>query len=212
MLIPMQVLHDSHNIKPKGIVHLGAHLGEEAIDYDRVGVKNVLWVEANPHLIGLLGAHVSQYPGQIAVQALISDQDDVDTTFYTASFSMSSSILKMTGHLRQYPTIVEIGADNYPSVTIDTLMNSLKLNPADYDMLNVDLEGAELMAMRGGPVLLSKVNTIYTEVYFEDLYEGCSLVDTLDAFLLDYGFKRTLTEDAYLDGQFKGFGDALYQR
>jgi len=49
-------------------------------------------------------------------------------------------------------------------------------------------------------------------VYFEDLYEGCALVEELDAYLGDRGFKRTLTEDAYYLGEFKGFGDALYTR
>ena len=212
MLIPMQTLHDVHGVTPKGVVHLGAHLGEEAPDYAAAGVERAIWVEGNPELIGPLTNNVSRFPGHRAMHAVVSDTDGAATTFRFASFTMSSSILPMTGHLRQYPSIVEVGTMPCESITIDSLMAREGEDPSGYDMLNVDLEGAELMAIRGASALLPFIKWVYAEVYFEDLYEGCALVEELDAYLGDRGFKRTLTEDAYYLGEFKGFGDALYTR
>ena len=203
----MRTLYERYDVKPKGVVHLGAHLGEEAPDYAAVGIERVIWVEANTGLITQLEANLQPYPTQKAVHAVVSDRDNAEVTFRSASFSMSSSILPMTGHLKYYPTIVEIGAEQMISTTVDTLMEREGDDPALYDMANVDLEGAELMAMMGMPKLMPHLKWVYSEVYFESLYAGCSLIDTLDDFLANNGFTRVATEDTHL-----GWGDALYCR
>jgi len=207
MLIPMDRLYEQYAVRPRGVVHLGAHLGEEAPDYAAAGIERVFWVEANDTLLPGLEANIAPYPLQRAVQAVVSDKDDAEVLFRTASFSMSSSILKMTGHLKYYPTIVETGENPMRSIRVDTLMHRERERPELYDMANVDLEGAELMAMRGMPKLFPYLKWVYSEVYFEELYAGCSLIGDLDIFLASYGFGRVATEDTHL-----GWGDALYVR
>src|SRR5262245_54348810 len=169
MLISMRRLYEEFGVRPKGVVHLGAHLGEEAPDYAAVGIEQVLWVEANDTLMPQLVANLEPYPTQKAVQGVVSSHDDEEVLFRTASFSMSSSILKMTGHLKYYPTITETGENPMRSIRVDTLMEREQADPRDYDMANVDLEGAELLAMRGMPRLFPYLKWVYSEVYFEEL-------------------------------------------
>jgi hypothetical protein len=37
--------------KPKGIIHIGAHKMEEREDYLASGIKDIIWIEANPELV-----------------------------------------------------------------------------------------------------------------------------------------------------------------
>ena len=39
-----------NNIKLTGVIHVGAHRGEEIHQYEDLGVKQVIWVEPNPEI------------------------------------------------------------------------------------------------------------------------------------------------------------------
>lgn len=203
----MQTLRDRYGVVPRGVLHLGAHLGEEAPAYADAGVERVLWVEGNPDLMPGLQAAISPYPAQRAVQAVISDEDGQDVVLHVASFTMSSGILPMTGHHRHYPSIVEVGQQRAISITADTLLRREGEDGHPYDMANIDLEGAELLALRGMPNLLPTLKWIYMEVYFEELHAGDGMIDSVDSFLGDRGFSRVATENTQ-----RGWGDALYVR
>ena len=211
MLIPMDRLVTEHGTRPKTVIHVGAHLGEEAPDYADAGVEQVLWIEANPGLMDGLRANVSQYKGQRALQAVCSDVDDQDVELRVASFSMSSSILPMKRHLAFYPTIVEIGRIPLASITVDTLLAANGIVP-EFDMINIDVEGAELYVLRGMASVLPSAQWVYLEVNHEEMYEDCALVPDVDVYLGERGFERVAIEDAYLGGRMMGFADALYQR
>ena len=76
----------------------------------------------------------------------------------------------------------------------------------DYNFLNLDIQGAELKALKGMEEYLDKVDYIYTEVNEDYVYKGCALVSELDEFLGKYGFTRVETSWA---GNCK-WGDAFY--
>ena len=46
MYITVSELSKYWNIAPTGVLHVGAHLGEEASDYEKFGWAPVIWVEA----------------------------------------------------------------------------------------------------------------------------------------------------------------------
>ncbi|NJN24998.1 MAG: hypothetical protein HC819_02945 [Cyclobacteriaceae bacterium] len=54
MLISLKYLKDKYKIVVENVLHIGAHKGEELELYNALGVKNVLWVEANPDLAKML--------------------------------------------------------------------------------------------------------------------------------------------------------------
>jgi hypothetical protein len=72
--------------------------------------------------------------------------------------------------------------------------------------VNIDVQGAELQAIKGMGNLVRAVDAIYCEVNKEELYEGCAVVNEIDEYLKNYHFQRVATR--WIIG--KGWGDALY--
>ena len=93
--------------------------------------------------------------------------------------------------------------------TIDTLLEAARLGHDAFDLLNIDIEGAELLAFQGATKTLPHLKWIYLEVNTREMYEGCAMVGDVDAYLGERGFERVATAD---EGWDHGFADALYVR
>jgi len=61
---------------------------------------------------------------------------------------------------------------------------------ATIDLIWMDLQGAELLALQSAGTLLDKVRYIYTEISHRPIYSGQCLFDEVDAFLTGRGFRR----------------------
>jgi hypothetical protein len=82
-------------------------------------------------------------------------------------------------------------------------MNNLDMEK--YDLWNFDIQGAELLALKGATTAIEYVKALYLEVNNEEVYRGGALMDELDEFLSKYKFKRVITKMTEY-----GWGDALY--
>jgi FkbM family methyltransferase len=196
---------EKHHIVPRGVFHVGAHEGKELTDYLNLGVKKVVFIEANPVVFQRLLATIAGHANVLAVNCAISDSIGT-VTLHVTSMDQSSSILPLKRHAVIYPSIKETQQIVVPSRTIDGLLTELKLSASDYNILNIDIQGAELMAFNGGVDLLSHLDAIFTEVNFEELYEGCPLIGQLDEFLGKHGFVRVEVTTPY----HPSWGDAMY--
>ncbi|SKB12338.1 hypothetical protein PL11201_330027 [Planktothrix sp. PCC 11201] len=203
-LLDVPQLCRQHSITPRGIIHVGAHEGSEVEYYLAMGVQRVLFIEANPTVFERLQTNIAQYPNVQAVNYAISHENGT-VTLRVTSFDQSSSILPLKHHLDIYPTIQETEQVTVPSRTLDTLLQELGLNPADFNILNIDIQGAELLALQGATNWLQYVEAINTEVNYKELYEGCALIDDLDEFLDQYGLQRVATTTPH-----PFWGDAFY--
>ncbi len=132
-------------ITPCGVIHVGAHLGEERDLYRKMGFQKILFVEANPELCNRLTTAMANDPAVTAANCAISDHDGT-ATLHVTSMDQSSSILPLKRHRDYYPTIQETGRVEVPSRRLDTLLTELKLSPADFNFLHLDIQGAELQA------------------------------------------------------------------
>lgn len=209
MIITMDRLQAEYGVNPQAVLHVGAHLGEEAEAYSRAGVRRVLWVEANPGLIPQLEVNVLRFPGQTCVEAVVSDTDGADATLHCCTFSMATSLLAPKEHLVIYPGMHYLHDLPVKTVTVDTLLSDLGVPHDAFDFLNIDIEGAELLAFEGMPKVLPFLKWVYLEVNTREMYEGCAMVDEVDAYLGGLGFERVVMED---EGWDHGFKDALYVR
>lgn len=115
----------------------------------------------------------------------------------------------MHKHLEKHPEISEIGVSKVKTITVDTLFKRLGLAPESYEFLTMDLQGAELMALRGAESYLRSAKWVWTEISTEELYHGCVLFKDLTAHLEKMGF-RLLEYGLWNDTV--GWGDALYAR
>ena len=210
--------HNAINpVEPRGVLHVGAHLGGEVWAYHNMGLKTAVFIEANPEIFpGLEGtlANYRQYVAEnnltgleklVAVNCAASNENGT-INFRITSSEQSSSILPLKIHSDIYPTIEETHQVEVVAKTLDTILEELQINPADVNLINFDIQGAELLALQGATNLLKYVDAINTEVSYVELYEGCGLIDDMDDFLEQYGFVRIATTTPY----HRTWGDAFY--
>lgn len=197
-----------HRVSPRGIVHVGAHWAEELNDYRKLGATDVLWIEADPEAMPQLQANIKDIPGQRAIQACLSDVDRQTTTFFRSSNQgESSSMLPMGTHLESFKEIGIVGQATLTTSTFAALAAREKIELSRYDFLVVDVQGAELRALRGFGETLSGFDGIYAEVNVKEVYQGGAMLPEMDAFLRDAGFARRETLMTI-----HGYGDGLYLR
>ncbi len=197
-----------NNIVINGILHIGAHDGEELNTYIKNNIDNVIFVEANPVIYERL-VNRCQSQTQVLTHTYnvgISNKKQDDVIFYvTNNDSASSSILKLKEHMFEYPDINVVKNIKINTTTIDALFTDNNLLEQSYNVLNMDIQGAEAMALMGATKYLKKCEAIYLEVNFREMYKECSLLNDIDTILSSYFFKRVKLIDTG-----RGWGDALY--
>jgi hypothetical protein len=191
----------SNNIQVKGALHIGAHECEELSFYTKLGIyKNIVWIDAIKEKV-----IEAKYKGACIYEAIITDTDDEDVSFNISNNGQSSSVLEFGTHSKEHPHIVYVDKIQGKSITVDTFFERNGLDAQKYDFWNFDIQGAELMALKGATKSIQHAKVLYLEVNEKELYKGCGLVKEIDAFLAEYKFKRVLTSMTQY-----GWGDALY--
>jgi FkbM family methyltransferase len=84
-------------------------------------------------------------------------------------------------------------------------MNNLGIDISLIEFVNIDIQGAELLALKGMKKILRFAKYLYLEVNIRHLYKNCALITELDSFLNEYGFERKETKMTKW-----GWGDAIY--
>jgi FkbM family methyltransferase len=209
MLIPFDQLFQRYiKLPPPGALHLGANTGQEANTYFRLGIRSVIWVEAIPELFSQLRKNIQNYPGNVALQACVSDVDGKEVAFHVANNGgQSSSFLELGTHSKEHPSVKFVRDIKLTTSRVDSLLKDHGLEIGKGWFLNMDLQGAELLAMKGMGTLIKKFAYVYVEVNEKHLYKGCPLVGEIDAFLAPFGFKGVETK---MTGS--GWGDKFYVR
>ena len=207
MMIPLDELIRDYHVKPRGIVHVGAHEGQELESYVKHEVPKVVWIEANPEIARTLEERLRPYPHHRAFQFAAHERDGLTVDLNVMVNTMSSSILYPKKHLECYPSITVTNKISVPTRSLDRFFREEELPLEDFNFLNMDIQGAELLVLKGAEEALRHFDYVYTEVNDDFLFEGCALTGELDQFLGERGFRRVakrMTSDAW--------GDALYVR
>lgn len=205
MLLNFDELFTRHRLKIRGVLHVGGHTGEEAPTYHGHQIRKVIWVEAEPGVERKLNRRVRRY-GQESICALITDVDGVERDFHvTNEDSLSSSVFEFGTHAETSPNMVVKRTMRLATRTVDSLLADDPRGFRTINFLNMDIQGAELLALRGARKFLEQVDYVMTEINIQQVYKGCAQLEELDAFLRPYGLLRVetfLTDD--------GWGDAFY--
>ncbi len=188
MLIELSFLKDKYNIKTENILHIGAHQGQESQSYIDCGAKKIHWVEANYGLFEKLQSTLTG-PVHYISNEVISNVDGAEVIFNIANSDQSSSILDLGEHSSLFPDIFYVNREVRKTKTLDTLLDESQfLNKIDF--VNIDIQGAELLALKGFTKHLPKTNAIYLEINEKEVYKNCGLLSEIDLFLKNYGFSR----------------------
>lgn len=206
MLIPFHTIVAflaSRGISITGILHIGAHECEELKDYVAQGVSAsaIDWIEANPALVtqmGERGVHVHQ--------AAISDVE-AELPFHITNNGQSSSLLEFGTHAASYPWCKVVDTITVKTETLQSVVARTGIPIVSRNFWNLDIQGAELAALRSAGDLIQHADAIYAEVNTQEVYKGCGLLSELDMYLTSKGFKREMIRMTHA-----GWGDALYVR
>ena len=197
-------------IQLNGVIHVGAHQGQEVINYRKLGISPIVLIEANPKLVKGLHEKFDTESDIEIIEGAISDTKG-KVTFNIASFDQSSSLLNLKKHAELYPKITYTDAIEVETFTLNQCIADLSKQRSDVskaNLLMMDIQGAELMALRGGVKILEQIDAIQLEVNYAELYEGCPSIWDIDAFLKPLGFIRYETNTP----SSPDWGDALYVR
>jgi len=206
MLIGFEEINNvllSKNININGSFHIGAHDCEELSFYNALGIQNenIVWIDAmNTKVIEATNRGIPN-----VYNAVITDKDDEDIEFNVSNNVQSSSVLEFGTHSQEHPSVVYIGKIIQKSITIDTFFERNNIDASKYNFWNFDIQGAELMALKGATRSIKYAKALYLEVNEKELYKNCGLINEIDTFLSQYNFKRVLTNITIY-----GWGDALY--
>jgi FkbM family methyltransferase len=97
--------HDRFLGSARGVIHVGANIGQERGLYDGYGL-DVLWVEPIPEVFAELEANIARYPRQRALLSLVTDRDGAEYEFNVANnHGESSSILPLKEHRDVWPNV-----------------------------------------------------------------------------------------------------------
>jgi FkbM family methyltransferase len=201
----IQSILTQYGISVTGVLHIGAHDCEELGIYQSLGIapEQVIWIDAMSNKV----EQATKRGIPNVYHAVISDQNDTEVVFHVANNGQSSSILEMGTHSSEYPDIFYVNTLIQRSTTLSSFFQTHGLDSSRYSFWNFDIQGAELLALKGGEALLPHVTAIYLEVNQAELYIGCGKIGEVDEFLSTHGFTRMLTR---MTGH--GWGDALYVR
>jgi FkbM family methyltransferase len=203
MLMPIS----NFGIKPRGILHLGANTGEEADLYDALHPELVVWFECNPRSLPFLHMNVAHRPGHHVMTCAVSNVDGEAVDFHITNNDASSSILPLKEHLSAYPDVTEDKVIKVITHRVDGIIFQNGWQ-GKFDFVNLDLQGAELIALQGmEKTLQDDIKWVYTEVNYKELYEGCALMEDISKYLAKFGFEVFRVCDTNC-----GWGDAIYKK
>lgn len=150
--------------------------------------ERIVLVEAIPELALKLQAKYAGDRRISVLSAALSDQTG-EAKFEINRSEASSSLLPIDPRSSQW-----FGRDlrvasgiSVLTVTLPELMRREQLERVD--LLKLDLQGAERLVLTGGSEVLDRIRVIYTEVFFEQLYNGAWLFWEMNEFLSGRGFK-----------------------
>lgn len=210
MLIDLKDLKQKYNMNITGVIHVGAHYGEELPIYHSMGIEDIVLIEPEPRSLAILKNLVEQLDPsgrriRVLPYALGSQECQLSMFTETHNQGQSNSLLKPKKHLEYYP---DIQFDNGDNLMVEVKrMDNLSLNREKYNFLNCDVQGFEKEVLLGAHNSLKNIDYIYLEVNKEELYEGCAMIEDIDRILYDQDFYR-----AEVSWTQQGWGDALYIR
>lgn len=211
MMIDFDYLFHKYSIKSKGILHLGSSTGQEAQKYKELGIERVIWVEAIPGVYKQLLQHLKDVAcdgeGISCINACLADVDGKEVVFNISNNeAQSSSFLELGHHKIIHPSVEYVDSIKMYTKRVSTMLVENDLDLGGIDFLNADLQGTELMAIKGMGILIRKFNYCYLEVNKRETYVGCPLIEEVDEYLSIFGFKRAETGEWVADT----WTDALY--
>ena len=210
MLLDLDQLFKKYNLNIDGVIQIGAHFGEEYPLYVKYDIKNILFFEPLENCCNVLVNNVMRYGVEGRniglINSALGSKPGIQTMYVDNMEGASSSLLKPKQHLEQHPHIAFPNRQDVQVITLDSFWDvNTETKLENFNFINIDVQGYELEVFKGATKTLESIDYIMTEINNDEVYENCVLVESLDEFLGEYGFKRV--ETSWAGGT---WGDGFY--
>lgn len=194
-----------------GVIHIGAHRGEESSVYDAMGVDKVTWIEPNPDIFKELLHYTktnnfgfeSEYHMVACGSETKSDEPfhivyGPDAGWMVGNKGCSSLLKPVSTRFQQW---------HEKTITVPvSKLDDLITNPEDYQFMNIDTQGAEVLVLSGATETLKHLNYVMCEVTWNNFeYENNATFDQVVTVMNRNGFSLSQVFPATKD-----WGDALF--
>jgi FkbM family methyltransferase len=186
------------------IFDIGACEGESSIRYSKLFPKAKIYTfEPLPANFALVKDNIKQYQSNNIQPFQVCLSDAVgETVFYVSSGkpenaadedwnygNKSSSILPPAEKTSDVHGWLKF--ENEIKVQTTTLKDfCFEKQIAHIDFIHMDVQGAELMVLKGANDFIQKINMIWLEVEAVELYKGQPLKNEIEAFMQNKGFVK----------------------
>lgn len=195
------------------IFDIGAHKGETVARYKELFTDSTIYCfEPFQGSAEILRSRFSSDPTVHVFQNAVSDING-SKTFFVNENDATNSLLPRTKYSRRY---YSKAADSKSTVDVEvvTIDEIILTNDIDHiDILKFDIQGGELMALKGAEKVLkeNRVSVIYSETLFVPHYENNPLLLDLWKYLDHYNYTLFDIYDLYraTNGQLR-FADTMF--
>jgi FkbM family methyltransferase len=202
MILDLENLQFKYNLDIKGVIHIGAHHGEEDQCYKKLGIQNKVFVEPISSNFFTMFDKLAEDDDKnvIYFNTALGNYIGHAEMWTSSNQNESASVLKPKNHLQLHN--VQFGKKiKVPMTKLD----NISLDRSLYNMINIDVQGYELEVFKGGAKTLEGIDYIMSEINRDEVYEDCAHIEELKEFLLPYGFE--LVESVWAGGQ---WGDGFF--
>lgn len=203
MLLDLKNLSKKYSINPSGVIHIGAHTGEEMTLYEELFKNDIEFhlFEPQKRLFKILHDKYKDTKNINLYKYACGEETGELSMNIASNDGASSSILEPKLHLEIHPDVEFTSKEVVPIEPLD----NFKIHNSDF--LNIDVQGYEMNVLKGGQQTLSRIKFIILEINREEVYKDVALVEEIDSFLEVHNFLRVSTKYAY---DTLPWGDALY--
>ena len=203
-MMNFEQIYQKYNLNINGVIHVGAHYGQEYEIYKKYNIKYMAFYEpASKNFLELIKNVPQTNEVKLINKAAGFDEKKVKMFIESANKGQSNSILKPKLHLQQYSMIT---FDTTEEIDVVRLDNDIpKEEKTRYNFMNIDAQGYELEVLRGSTEILKNIDYIYCEVNRAEVYENNAIYTVLEEFLESYNFLR---KEISWEGH--NYGEAFY--
>jgi len=201
-----------HVLLGETVLHVGAHKGQEALWYQLLLAKQVIWIEADPDIYAELNTNlkaqarnhifkiIAKLTGlktmHLPINVLAAGIDGEELRFHKFNNNgCSNSIFKpssksVNSEPSQTESLYSGEFITMKGFTLDSIISRVLAPSETIRYLVMDVQGAELICLRGATNILESVKAIEIEVSIESHYDGGATLAEIDGYLNGRRFKR----------------------
>lgn len=194
------------------ILAAGSYDGEDALNMSQVWPKSTIHTfEPIPLLFLKTKAKTFNCKNITCYQMALSNQSGRAQLYISSDpendISRSSSLLEPKEHLKLYPDVKFNKSIEVQTINLDEWSQLNNINHVD--MMWLDMQGAELDALKGAPNLLKTVKVVFIKIALLETYKNVPHYAVVRSWLESKGFTMIFEETC---GAAKAEGYALFIR